>query len=324
MAFGFDSTALVQNAIKRRAQGIIEKDNVLFTVFPSLFRVGEQTSGLKHVFGIQRYTSNATAMGSFADAAPVPDTTTGVQGEIEKTPFQASLLLYTVLKAMTSKGSGNQVENAVGTAVGNSVEIEAAAIGLRNEISSTVIGQLEAQVDMDGTVYDNALSRTVYDLQSKELKASDAVLTPEMLDEVIDYELSKSGGAASRNDLVFIMPPKQHRKVANFSTGTVGTDLYLSNVPMWASSENKGNIDAGRAYRVNSYDNIPIVVCDDMNAANVLCLNKNTITLLPWNGVELTDKSQSIAALQEMMILWAGYDIACEDPKRNSKISGLG
>jgi hypothetical protein len=322
---GFDSTALAINAIMKRVESLVTRDNVLFNVFPSLFEVVNQRSGTKHTWGIRyNYTSNATAMSSFVDAAPLPDTTAEVQAEVNKTPYQATILTYDVLKAMMD-GEGRAIdEGAIGLAVGNLEEVTEAAEGLRNVVNSTAIASLEAQIDSSGNVYSNNLSRATYGLASKEVDASGATLSLDMLDECVEYVSTTAGGNASRDDLVWLAGPKQVRALGKISSATVGVDITSSNLPLISSAQDLRPIDAGRTFRTTQYDNIPIIPVNSMANSNVLLCRKSTIKLIPWAGLTVESKEQAILALQKALIIWLGYDLICKNPAKNCKISGLG
>lgn len=321
MADGFDATTFQLQGVSKIIKSIIFYNNFFFEEGSRLFTDFPNERGPAFKFPIEYSHTQNGGTYSYDDPMPESDEVAGVFATFNKTPYQKSIRTYNLLKAM-NVGDGESIDTtALGTAISNDPIMQRVLASMKAQMMSAWITQIEADIDSAGSYSDSTLLRSTYGLASYEDARSSEALTLNMMEDAVEALQSTSYGAAMQDEITILMPNNQITNLGRLQSATVGTEIDTSNFPMATNAQDMSPVDAGRRFRVKSFDGIPIINVPGMTSTNILFVRNGTLRRCDWRGVETKEKS--VDADQSLYHVVAGADVFCDMPSWCGKISGL-
>ena len=320
MANGFDNTTFSHNAYLKQVESVIYWNNWLlgeqgeFEIVPANACPG----GTVITIPIEYATTFNGGTYAYSDPAPTSDDVSEVAGYFTKDGYQAGARVYK-MQIQQQEVNYNGKETLEGK---REQANRIAGANLRDYITTTAVTDLIAQIDSAGTWSDASLTRSTYSLASYEDTAG-GVITLRRMEDAIEALTNTTYGPVPEGDLVWCCPRNQLTRIAEQSTGNMGTELQQALYTFSASSESSGNIDGGRTYRVKSMGGIRLIVVPDMSTTDILLLDRNVVKVFMWQDVAMEDKTAGVMANQEYRLYTAGVNFIAVNPKRCAKISGL-
>lgn len=311
MATGFDSTTYDRNAWLREGQSVIYTNNWVFdqTAF-EIVDPANTPGGTRITYPIDYNSTYNGGTYDYDEAMPISDDLSSVVAYFNKDAYQGSARAY-LMQIAQRQGNYDGMEITRDTI---SEAIKWTSKNIRDDISTTVVTDLIAQIDSAGNFSDAALSRATYGLTSYETAVGGA-LTIAALEDMIEGLQSPSYGAVPAGDLVFLMAINQFTNLSRLGTGA-STTYTLS-----ASSDNTNPIDFGRQFRMENYNGIPILVIPDMSTTDILLVNKEVIKFYEWRTLAIADKTDGVMADQTLYHLKMGLNGVCLNPNECGKLS---
>lgn len=323
MPDGFSSTSFLLQAVQKAAESLLYFNNFFFEEGSALFLDYPNQKGTQFKFPIVYDWDSNGGTFNYDDAMPDSDSASGVFAAFTKDQWQKAVRTYNTLQAY-NVGDGESIDqgDVLGTALMNDDLFVNVIKAMRAQIMSTMIADLEAQIDSSGTFSDSGLTRSVYGLASYE-QTSGGDLSLDHLDDCIEALMTPTYGNAELTDLDILMPSNQFRKFSDLQSATVGTTIIGSNLPMSTDAQNPAPTDIGRLMRTKTYNGIPITVVPGMTTTNILITRKGTLKRCIWRPVETDDKTAGVMADQKLWHVKNGANVFCATPSWNAKISGL-
>lgn len=195
-------------------------------------------------------------------------------------------------------------------------ELDLAMKTLRDKIVTTLIGQLEAQIDSTTAYSDASLSRTTYAALKSYEEATATALTLTHLEDLVEALMTHTTygvNVSSESELLFLFPRNQ---LTNLSRLTGGGQYNESVIALQDGSP----ADAGRVFRTKSFEGIEIASVPDMTTTVILCVHKPNIVLHQTEPFEVEEKSE--AAHTRLWKLTDGWNIEAKRPNNHAKLSG--
>lgn len=261
--------------------------------------------------------SVSTNVGTFAydDAMVAPYTSNHIKGYFNKDHFQESVRTFGVYEDYLANGSGNQLPSLDYIRKA----FEGGMLNLRDKITTTVIADLESQIDSSSAWSDASLTRSTYSLAAYEETTSTA-LTIAHMEAMVDALLTPTGsyGQVVRGpeELLIMMPRNLLRTLATASTGVA----YNATFQNWiVSAQDTRPVDLGRLMNLKTFEGIEMAVVNDMTSSVVLCVHKPSIKI--YRTKDITPIPKSEAAYTNLWQLVGSFNIVAENPRSHAKLS---
>lgn len=311
MAAGYDDTTIRNTAYLSMIESVIQD----YTIFANrnVFKNYEPTGtpGGENISWVIDYdvTNNGGVMSSLTDPAPESDALARVIAYQTKDYFQHSVQIYDILiNQIETNFNGSIVPtDEMMTAIQNSARLMAA------DMASAAISDLLTMIDSAGSFSDAALLRSTYNLASYE-GTSVGTLALSDLDTAIRTLRTKEYGLAARGDLAIMVDTVNQQRIASLSGGVAYKELN-------ASSDGNGNIDAGIAHRVATYQGIDILEEDALGSSDILFLRKDKVEF--YDHWKPAIKDINVAAWQQKKLMGMGSNVIVKNPRYCAKLSGI-
>jgi hypothetical protein len=249
------------------------------------------------------------------DPMPTPDTLSSVRAYFNKDFYQVSAKTYNYYKWLqsgrdgTHSGLGDQDEKAIMTA----------ALNLRDLMTTTMLSDLESQIDSSSAFSDASLSRSTYaSLVSQETAGGASTPTLAQLEDLIEGMQNVTYGPVAIEDMAWIMARNQLTQVARLGSNLAYNSTFAT---MTTSLDSNAPIDLDRAHRTETIGGIPVVVLPDFSTTDILLVNRKKIKVFNWAPLEIIPKD--IAAAEQSWLLTMGASLVVLDPRQQSKIDNL-
>lgn len=316
MVDGFAATTFQIQFIEKYVRSVIYQNNWFFDP-NGVFVDGEIGKGSQIAIPIEYSHTDNSGTYSYDDAMPLSNSTSGVIAHFNKDSYQAAVRTYNMLKAYNT-GSGETIETALGTALSKNNELNMTLGALRARITAAAIADIEAQIDSSTAYSDDSLTLATYNLASYEDTTSGA-LTLNQMEDAVEALMSTTYGAATLDQLMWLMPINQRTNLGRLSSATIGSSIDTSYLPMTTDAQNPAPMDAGRLHRVESFCGIPIQVVPGMTSTVILLVRKGTLKRYIWRPFEVKEKD--VLADQELLHIVGGANAICDMPSWNAKLS---
>jgi len=276
----------------------------------SIFPVVQPPGGSTISTGYEYSISSNTGTYQFDDPMVEPFASSQVKAYFNKDHFQEAARVFNVYLDYNKNGG---TEPATFDAVRHS--LKTAAENLVDKMSTTMIADLEAQVDSASAYSDASLSRTTYaTLKSYEETTSTGLTLAHMEDlvEALMTHTTYGQNVRSTSDLVWFMPRNQLTNLSRLVTGA-------SNFQFNAASDGQSSIDGGRVQRVATFEGIDIVSVPDMTTTVLLCLHKPDVKIYQTRGLTVVEKEEKADTM--LWMLTAAYNAIVHRPGNSGKLS---
>lgn len=265
--------------------------------------------------GYEYTVSSNVGTYNYDDSMVEPYSSSQVKAYFNKDHFQEAVRIFGVYKDYLSNGGS---ETAALDYARKS--LEGGMLNLRDKITTTMISDLETQVDSSTAYSDASLSRTTYaSLKSYEEATSTALGMAHLEDavEALMTHVTYGQGVRSEQDLLWMVPRNQ---LTNLSRLVTGQAYNASFFQMMTSTQDMGPADAGRVFRTKTFEGIDIVSVPDMTTTVLLCLHKPDVKIVETRPFTIKEKSET--ADTELYQLTAAYNAVAKRPGNHAKLSG--
>ena len=257
-------------------------------------------------------TSNAGTY-NYDDPMVEPFTSSQIKAYFNKDAFQEAARTFNVYKDYL-KGGGE-----TGNFDLEKHSIKTATELLVDKAVTTMITDMEAQVDEAATYSDASLSRTTYATIKSYEEDTPTTLNLAHIEDMIEALMTHTTygqNVRSEEDLLLLVPRNQLTNIARLSTGVAYNTVnnFLS-----TSSQDMRPMDAGRMFRTKSFEGIDIVVVPDMTTTTLLCVHKPDCAIYETRPLTITPKVE--AADTELALLTCSYNFICKRPGNSGKLS---
>lgn len=298
---------LVRNVWAPQLESVVFHNDALLggNLFPVVDSPGGTTISHGYKYSI---STNAGTFGA-DDPMVEPFTSSEIRAYFNKDFFQESIRVLRQDVANAERG---------GLEVGMSIVKDATETGVKNLLdiaTTTMIADLEAQIDSSTAYSDASLSRTTYAALKSYEEATSTGLTLAHVEDLVEALMTHvTYGQQVRNisDLLWLVPRNQLTNWSRLMTGG-------SNFEFTASSQNMAPIDAGRVFRTQRFEGIDIVPIPDMTSTVLLCVHKPDIKI--YRNQPLVVESKEEKAFSWLWHLVCGYNIVCKCPGNSAKLS---
>jgi hypothetical protein len=288
-------------------QNAIWYNNFMFD--QSLFEIVTPPPGDTIATGYEYSVSTNTGTYTYDQAMVDPYSTSQIKAYFNKDSYQESTRSFNM-----------HIENRQGVYETGVLDVERKNLeggvkNLRDLATTTMISDLEGQIDSSTAYSDASLSRTTYATLKSYEESTSTALTLAHLEDLIENLEARATyglGVESTSDLVFLMPRNQLTNLARLALGTAA--LTATDKVGVA-----GAIDAGRVFRTKQFEGIDIVVVPEMTTTVILCCHKPDIKIFENRKLKITEKSE--AADTNLNLITAGYNIVCMNPNNSAKLS---
>lgn len=279
--------------------------------FPVVDSPGGETVSTGYEYSI---TTNAGTY-NYDDAMVEPFTTSQVKAYFNKDHFQEAARIFKVhldyLRNGGAKPKGFDYQRHT---------LEIATKNLLDKAVTTMIADIESQVDSSTAYSDASLSRTTYATLKSYEEATSTALTLAHLEDMIEALMTHTTygqNVKSEADLLLLFPRNQVTNLSRLATGQAYDAAFFQ---MITSTQNMGPADAGRVFRTRQFEGIEIAVVPDMTSTVMLCVHKPDVKI--WRHRPLTIEPKSEAADTELYLLTCGYNAIVHRPGNSGKLSG--
>jgi len=259
-------------------------------------------------------TSN-TGTYQYDDPMVVPFTSSQIKAYFNKDAFQESARTFNVYRDYLA-GGGEPGDFAM-----EKQSIASATANLLDKVTTTMITDLEGQIDAGDNYSDAGLARATYaTLKSYEDTGVGDLALGDLEDmiEALMTHTSYGQNVRSESDLLLLVPRNQLTNISRLETGVAYNTFYNH---MNTSSQDMGPMDAGRVFRTKSFEGVEIVVVPDMTTTTILCVHKPDVAIYETRPLTITPKSE--AADTELALLTCSYNIVCKRPGNSAKLSAI-
>lgn len=278
--------------------------------FPILDSPGGSTVSTGYEYAI----TSTTGTYNYDDPMNEPFSSSQVRAYFNKDHYQEAARIFNVyldyLKNGGTKPAGFETQMH---------ELESAAKNLLDKMTTTMIADVEGQVDSSSAYSDASLSRTTYATLKSYEETTSTALTLAHLEDMIEAlmtHVTYGQNVRSETDLLLMLPRNQ---VTNLSRLVTGQAYNASFFEMITSTQDMGPADAGRVMRTKQFEGIEIVVVPDMTTTVLLCVHKPDVKI--WRHRPLTIVEKSEAADTQLFHLTAGYNAIVHRPGNSGKLS---
>jgi len=257
-------------------------------------------------------TSN-TGTYQYDDPMVDPFTSSQIKAYFNKDAFQESARTFNVYRDYLQGGGepGNfSMEQA---------SIKTAANNLLDKVTTTMITDLEGQVDSSTAYSDASLSRTTYATLKSYEETTSTALTLAHLEDMIEALMTHTTygqNVRSETDLLLMVPRNQ---LTNLSRLVTGQAYNASFFQFMTSTQDMGPADAGRVMRTKAFEGVEIVSVPDMTTTVLLCVHKPDVAIYETRPLTITPKTE--AADTELALLTCSYNCICKRPGNSGKLS---
>lgn len=283
-------------------------DQTVFETIPAL-------GGSAINAGYEYAVSSNVGTYNYDDSMVEPYTSSQVKAYFNKDHFQEAARIFGVYKDYLSNG-GSETAALDYTRK----TLETAVLNLRDKITTTMISDLEGQIDSSTAYSDASLSRTTYASLKSYEEATSTALTMAHLEDLVEAlmtHVTYGQGVRSEQDLIWMVPRNQ---LTNLSRLVTGQAYNASFFQMMTSTQDMGPADAGRAFRTKTFEGIDIVSVPDMTTTVLLCCHKPDVKIVETRPFTIKEKSET--ADTELYQLTAAYNIVAKRPGNHGKLSG--
>jgi len=280
----------------------------------SMFPVVDAPGGTTISTGYEYLISSNAGTFNHDDPMVEPFTSSQIRAYFNKDFFQESARTFDQYVDMMANG-GTEPANFAPI----QKSLETATKNLLDKTTTTMIADLEAQIDSASTYSDALLSRTTYATLKSYEETSSTGLTIAHLEDMVEAIMTHTTygqQVRSEQDLLFLFPRNQLTNLSRLSGGQAyNADLWH----MTTSTQNMGPADAGRVFRTKQFEGIPIQVVPDMTNTVILCVHRPDITIYRNRALRITPKSE--LADTQLAMLSCGYNAICKCPGNSGKLS---
>jgi SpoU rRNA methylase family enzyme len=275
--------------------------------FPILTPPGGSTISTGYEYAV---TSNVGTY-NFDDPMVEPFTSSQIRAYFNKDPFQEAARVFGVYEDWHKNG-GTETENF--ESLRHSLEI--GTKNLIDKATTTMIADLEAQIDSSTAYSDASLSRTTYATLKSYEEATSTALTLAHLEDAIEAlmtHITYGQTIRSQDDLLILLPRNQ---LTNLSRLTQGASNFI----LSTDTQNGAAADAGRVFRTTRFEGIEIMVVPDMTTTVLLIVNKPDIKIYEQRPVTWKEKTE--AADTTLLQGTGGWNMIAHNPGNHAKLSG--
>jgi len=264
--------------------------------------------------GYEYAITSSTGTYQFDDPMVEAYTSSQIKAYFNKDAFQESARTFNVYRDYLSGGGGEPG--------GFSMEqhsIKTAADNLLDKVVTTMLTDLEAQVDAGNTYSDATLNRGTYATLLSYEEDTGGALTLGHIEDMIEALMTHTTygqNVRSETDLLLMVPRNQ---LTNISRLITGTDYQTDFMHFVTSTQDTGPADAGRVMRTKAFEGVEIVSVPDMTTTTLLCVHKPDCAIYETRPLTITPKSE--AADTELALLTCGYNFICKRPGNSGKLS---
>ena len=279
------------------------------STFPVVTPPGGTTISTGYEYAI---TSN-TGTYNHDDPMPEPFASSQVRAYFTKDYFQEAARLFG--QYLDNMGNGGTEPSFAPI----QHELDSAAKNLLDIATTTMLADLEAQIDGANTYSDAALSRTTYATLLSYEEDTSTALTMAHLEDMVEALMTHTTygqQVRSESDLLWLFPRNQVTNLSRLAGGQAyNADLFH----MAASTQDMGPMDAGRVFRTKSFEGIEMRVVPDQTNTTILLVHKPDITIYQNRPLTIKEKTENADSL--LWHLTCGYNVVCKSPGNSGKLS---
>lgn len=250
---------------------------------------------------------------NYDDPMVDPFTSSQVKAYFNKDHFQESARSFNVYRDYLAGGGEtgdlSMERQAITTATKN----------LLDKVTTTMISDLESQIDSSDAYSDASLSRTTYATLKSYEEATSTALTLAHIEDMIEALMTHTTygqGVRSETDLLLMVPRNQLTNLSRLVTGTAYNSSFFQ---FMTSTQDMGPADAGRVMRTKAFEGVEIVSVPDMTTTVLLCVHKPDVAIYETRPLTITPKTE--AADTELALLTCAYNCICKRPGNSGKLS---
>lgn len=286
-----------------------------FWMFNGTFPVMTPPGGTSISTGYEYTETSSVGTYQYDDPMPTPGYTSQIRAYHNKDHFQESVRTFNIYKDFLSNG-GNQTPST--SLADDRHALEQGMRRLRDKACTTMLGDIETDVDATNTYGDGSLVRATYNMTSYE-ESSSTALTLAHLEDAIEALMTHTTygtGVTSEKDLIILAPRNQITNISRLETGVAYNSTFLM---MQTNAQDMGPMDAGRVFRTKTFEGIDLVSVPDMTTTTILILHKPDVAIYETRPVTIVEKSE--AADTNLWHLTCGYNAVVRNPVNSAKLS---
>ncbi len=279
----------------------------------STFPVVDSPGGTTISTGYEYAITSNTGTFNHDDPMVEPFASSQIRAYFNKDYFQESARLFGQYLDNMANGGTEPSFSAI------QHELDSAAKNLLDIATTTMLADLEVQIDAGNTYSDAGLSRGTYaTLLSYEEDTSTALTLAHLEDAVEALMTHTTYGqqVRSESDLLWLFPRNQVTNLSRLAGGQAyNADLFH----MTTSTQDMGAMDAGRVFRTKQFEGIEMRIVPDQTTTTILLVHKPDITI--YRNRPLTIKEKDEMADSLLWHLTCGYNAICKCPGNSAKLS---